>query len=375
MLLSRFMKNFILSIGLFSYFNIATSSHFDGFRDQVILLEFKSSNQYLHVGNDSTIKLEHHDLPENPSKYSMWYIEPLDDKNFALYSVKSKHYLRKQPNSSVGLGSRGEDAHWVVSANGNLTYSFQNKKNGKFLNGSKSDSTVSLGDEPDKWHIHQAYFQPYYRLEAFLNGFTFTSNLETLFESFGSVVFVANAIFQIDQESVGSRVQHSYEDSHTESFAWGLNETLGIGALLKATAKIPLFGGLETTATVDTTLGSHQDWTKEDSRTMSYTAWITPNSSGTYEMSCSLKMLQNATMPFTAEARLQAQAIDKEGNVLPGKFAPPQVIKEFFKKAGCHYSFSGSIDSDVSVTIPVTGNMTATYALSSVTTINKKVDG
>lgn len=109
---------------------------------------------------------------------------------------------------------------------------------------------------------------------------------------------------------VGIEVNHNWSRVIRQEFSWGLNQRLGFGVTVKASAG--LFGfGVQTAVSTNFEVGAHQDWSHAEDLTLSHSFRFTPQTEGIYKIGMFTVGMEGYTIPFHAKILFSGRYNDR----------------------------------------------------------------
>lgn len=75
-------------------------------------------------------------------------------------------------------------------------------------------------------------FVPSFKLKVVLTDFEYDQNIEEILNAHKRVEFIDEHIIEVDESTVGSKISRTFTKNITDSFSWGLSQTLGVSVAL-----------------------------------------------------------------------------------------------------------------------------------------------
>lgn len=139
-------------------------------------------------------------------------------------------------------------------------------------------------------------------------------------------------------------VNQQLAKSVTDTFTWGLTQSIVIGASTEYTVGLPAAFGAKLTMKLEITAGSSQSWTTTDTQTITVSGWVNvpPNSCIEASMVVNFEDLQ---FPWTAECTLSPAATTNLGDITYAMAAawPAQALYSFLPGTAADRTASGTL--------------------------------
>jgi len=319
----------------------------------------------------------------NPGDDAYWKIKEAEEPGYFRLVNKSRANSFITEVTSKPQGDRfyaqicwytdpapGSDALWQIKANKNgkfyklipkfrpqyfLTYSDEASPSGKYVQIVPDSAYQGEGRE------HFALVPHNYALKAIFSNFSFGDDFESKLRASAKPDYSAVQTVIVKDKDLGVKIGGTYKSSITETFAWGLNQKLGVSASTSFKSGVPLLAEGKVTLTTSFEFGSNQNWTTSKAKDFTAVAEMSPKNPGTYRIGNIVYVANDVEFPFTATSKLKATS---QGQVLPAK-----AVEALFKYEG----LKGTITKrgPNSITVAVSGKLKATYGVYSQTIAEK----
>lgn len=323
---------------------------------------------------------------ENPGDDAYWKIKPAKEPGYFRLVNTSRPNSFITEVTSKPQGDKfyaqicwytdpapGDDALWEIKPNKNgkfyrlipkfrpqyfLTYSDEASPSGKYVqivpNGAYEGES---GRDYFKLVPHD------YTLKAVISNFSFGEDFESKLKASAKPDYSSVQTVIVKNEDLGVKIGGTYTRTIQETFAWALNEKLGISVQTSFKTGVPFIAEGKITLGTTFEFSSSQTWTTSNSKTFSAVAEMSPKNPGTYRIGNIVYVASDVEFPFTAKSKLTAKRQDQ---VLPAKD-----VEALFKYEG----LKGAITKrgPNSITVAVRGKLKATYGVYQ-ETIAEKLD-
>ena len=322
----------------------------------------------------------------DPSKYDVlqWVIQSAGSGYYALRSLSGLNFLDgRRPgyeNPLLGYGNTDpksvEVVHWKIIKLQSGRYAILSRTSDQYLDGRRpgySDPLLGYSkQDPNKHHVLEWSFIPVnYKLYLKLTDFCY-DNPEKYLEISKTPNLIDRHTLTVDESVLGSSVQRIFRKTLTESFAWGLNESITVGTEFTIKAGIPLLAEGQFTVTTSFKVGSTQDWTKTSEHSIELSASMVPRETGTFKMEGFVYVVNDVQLKFTANLVATAKGTrvsTSGGNLVMDTPLDAAAVESILKILGYTSPIISSKGS--SVVMSTSGTLTGTYGVKTTTNIVK----
>ena len=322
----------------------------------------------------------------NPANHeeTHWVIQPAGSGYYALRSISGRNFLDgRVPGYNDPVLAHGDEdptsvevVHWKIIKLVSGRYAILSRTSDQYLDGRRpgyQDPFIGYSKKNPNEHeeLEWSFIPVNYKLKLELSDFRY-DNAEQLLLQSKRLDLIDSHTLIVDESTVGSSIQRTFSKSLTESFSWGLNEKLTVGAEFKIKATIPLLGAAETTIKTSLEVGSSQQWTETTQRTVAVSATMVARVTGSYKMEGFVYVADNVKLNFTAKLSATANGtrVSTRGEYVATDTPLDAVaVESILKTTGYKSPIISSNGS--SVVMSISGTLNGTYGLNTTTNIVK----
>eukprot|EP01084_Bolivina_argentea_P289823 497762_1 len=195
-----------------------------------------------------------------------------------------------------------------------------------------------------------------HELKAVLSEFHIADEkeIESLLENAKQIAFTDKQ--RIICEAIGLSTSGQYQQTVTESFAFGFQEEIGIETEFAVGLQVLASGTIK----VCGKLSSKQEWSQSKTTTFTKSYTFAPQEIGKFEIGMTVNVAENLEIPFTGTVTITSRNCDMSGDQIMESLSKLKTFSCKIKQIG---------DKDVQV--DVSGKITATFAVETVTSCRK----